>query len=391
MWAPPEKQSWISVRLSRPDMLDLFNTPLTALTQADVQQFLDGNPAEALYWEAKGTQASADEVRKQVCGFANSHDGGFLILGAELQGSNWVLDGVEIPGNDPPVWITNVAQAVRPTPDGIDAQAIPISGTKWLVVVWIPPTPAPPCNVAGRVYERVAGQTIPVVASLRLAELFARGDTCRGRAQQRAVRAASDALVEGRQHPRYALAHAQFGLALAAAGYGVDFASGIFTRTFEQGARSSIQTVLFHDGLTSGPQTLHTDMLQNTISVTSVSADDRMGYSWQLRARRDGVISLYWVQGVGEINVSSLVAQPLKQAWTCVEEVMRPLQPTGPRYLAIEAAGARFPHNAENLGGPLPRPAVERGPLASGLPDEDVLSSVERELRRARGEHVYEP
>jgi hypothetical protein len=60
----------------------IFGVPWTELDLPDVEAFLEQADDEPLLWEAKGTQLDPNEVRRQVCGFANSHEGGFLILGA---------------------------------------------------------------------------------------------------------------------------------------------------------------------------------------------------------------------------------------------------------------------------------------------------------------------
>jgi hypothetical protein len=52
-----------------------------------IKNFLDQADDEPLLWEAKGTKLDKAEVRRQVCAFANSHEGGYLILGAERASS----------------------------------------------------------------------------------------------------------------------------------------------------------------------------------------------------------------------------------------------------------------------------------------------------------------
>src|SRR3954449_9609735 len=61
----------------------------------------------------------------RVCGFANSHEGAYLILGATRASDGrseqkWRLDGVPFP-DEPTTWVTNVVgdmeRGVRPRPD----------------------------------------------------------------------------------------------------------------------------------------------------------------------------------------------------------------------------------------------------------------------------------
>jgi predicted HTH transcriptional regulator len=62
--------------------MTLFGSPLHDLKLEDIQAFLDDADAEPLLWEAKATELRKGGVRKEVCGFANGHQTGYLILGA---------------------------------------------------------------------------------------------------------------------------------------------------------------------------------------------------------------------------------------------------------------------------------------------------------------------
>ena len=105
---------------------------------------------------------------------------------------------------------------------------------------------------------------------------------------------------------------------------------------------------------------------------------------------------MYCIQGVWQADVGIFVNTPLRRAWACADELLKPLGARGARYLNVVVAGAAFPANP---GDPPPPatgifspewPVVSRGPLSVGV-DEAVLGSLERELRRAAGETVYEP
>src|SRR5579862_7950671 len=144
--------------------MTIFGPTWDDLDLAALERFLSDAEPEPLLWEAKGVQASAGQVRRQVYGFANSHDGGYLIIGAS-QGDDrtWTLDGVEFP-NEPPTWVANVVGngGVNPYPDGLDTRSFPTVDGGYVAVVRIPPSPTPPCNAHGAVYERVSGRTISV-------------------------------------------------------------------------------------------------------------------------------------------------------------------------------------------------------------------------------------
>src|SRR5207302_9396566 len=106
------------------ELVTIFGTRWNELELEHVRHFLAEAGAEALLWEAKGI-APADEhaIRKQVCGFANSHDGGYLIIGADESGGAWSLEGVEFP-DEPPLWISSIIGdgGVIPYPDGLDTR-----------------------------------------------------------------------------------------------------------------------------------------------------------------------------------------------------------------------------------------------------------------------------
>jgi hypothetical protein len=372
----------------------IFGRALRELRLEDVAAFLADAEPEPLLWEAKGIAANAHEVRRQVCGFANSHDGGDLVIGAhQADDGFWTLDGVEFP-DEPPIWVSNVVGSggVNPYPDGLDTCAWATSAGRHVAVVAVPPIATPPCNARGTVYERVSGKTISVREPLRLAELFARGDQARRDAEAKARRAAFTILTRGRSHPAHGVRHVQFGLGLAAAGYLPDISSRLFHANFEQAAVSSIRTVLDHDPLQPpGGPGIAPDVTQDSRLFEVRAADARLGSSWLVRATWDGAIGIYWVQGVDQTAIDSIVKGPVRHAWMSADELLDELAPQGPRYLQVAMAGGSFPPNRTHHPGEiLPDPSTAaRGPINRGV-DEVVLASIERELRRATGEMAYE-
>ena len=136
----------------------------------DIQAFLDDANAEPLLWEAKGTEPRKDGVRKEVCGFANGRQTGYLILGAEFDksGRKWSLPGLDFPGDDPPAWVSSVVQQLQPEPL-VDVQSIPVDEGH-VAVVEVPCIGIPPCFHNGTVYERISGQTVPVKSPQRLSD-----------------------------------------------------------------------------------------------------------------------------------------------------------------------------------------------------------------------------
>lgn len=354
-------------------------------------RFLADAEPKPLLWEAKGIEAKAGEVRRQVCGFANSHDGGYLIIGAS-QGDDgsWTLDGVEFP-DEPPTWVANVVGngGVNPYPDGLDTKSLPTADGRFVAVVRVPSSPTPPCNAHGTVYERVSGRTISVREPLRLAELFARGDEAHREAQKNADAAARQILIAGRDSGRYGPTHVQFGLGAAAAGYQSGVASRLFGRAFEERVLACIGT-LAH-GPTLGPPRLELTVTQDSRQFVSEGTERLLGRSWIIRATWHGDIGIYWTQAIDTPEIHSVIEGPARQAWAGADDLLNALAARGARYLRVDIAGGSFPPNESNRLRPLdpPRTVVGRGPLAPGVHGA-VLASIERELRRATGEMAYE-
>ncbi|MCL4287117.1 MAG: putative DNA binding domain-containing protein [Thermoleophilia bacterium] len=140
-------------------MMNLFGSSWDDLTLEAVETFLAGAEEEPLLWEAKGTALEAYAVRKAVCAFANSHEGGYLILGASREGRVWSLDGLQFP-DEAAVWVDKVVgDGIRPRPE-IDVKAFPVARNRHVAVVLVTPITVPPCINRGTVYERVPGRSI---------------------------------------------------------------------------------------------------------------------------------------------------------------------------------------------------------------------------------------
>lgn len=374
--------------------MTIFGVPWNELRLEHLERFLADAEPEPLLWEAKGVQANAGEVRRQVCGFANSHDGGYLIIGAEQADNGaWSLEGVVFP-DEPPVWVANVVGngGVNPYPDGLDTRPFMTTDNRHVAVVRVAPTPTPPCNAHGTVYERVSGRTISVREPLRLAQLFARGDQARKNAESKAHEAARWVLLEGRNHPRYANDRPQFGLSLAAAGYLPDISSRLFTARFDDGVIAAMRQLHSGPRFPDGPR-IDSEVRQDSRQFTLVGYDDAFGQSWLVRATWSGAVAVYWVQPIPAARIDILMSGPVREAWTAAQAILGLLAPQGPRYLQLAVAGGQFPGNPVSVeSGVYERPptVAGRGPLPAGV-HTSVLDSMERELRRATGEMAHEP
>jgi hypothetical protein len=360
--------------------MTVFGPPWEELQLEHVATFLEEAGSEPLLWEAKGTEAKAKEVRRQVCGFANSHEGGYLILGAnETSDGAWSLDGINFP-DEPPIWITNVVGGggVNPYPDGLDVRSWAVEEGRQVAVVRIPSIAVPPCNTGGIVYERVSGKTIAVTDPTRLAALFERGDVARQAGVTKAEQATRQVLLRAGVVP----ANAQFALGLAAPGYPLDLTSRLFTPSFEAAAHQRIQEVLCDDRERPpfAPTILRV-VTQGEWQYSVGARDRRLGYDWHLSIARDGSVGVHWTMGVQETTVASLVGQggPMERAWRYAHDTLVGLGLQGPCYLNV-VVGVPFP--------PPTMAIVARGPVSG--PTKDTLTSIERELRRATGEPILE-
>jgi hypothetical protein len=194
-------------------------------------------------------------------------------------------------------------------------------------------------------------------------------------------------------HPKHMATDVQFGLGAAAAGYEPDISSRLFGRAFDERMRSIIETMRKSDRLQPTPLPPRPETVQDA-RLFQVLAGHRLGDNWWIRAGWDGAVGIWWSMAIEQTMPESLVAGPVRVAWTAADEILRSLEARGPRYIAVTFAGGRFPPNPMELpqfGADRPKvPLAARGPLPAGISDE-ILGSLEREFRRALGEVVYEP
>jgi hypothetical protein len=378
-------------------VIDIFRGKALALVELDdVAALLDDVAAEPLHWEAKGIKVNPGEVRKQICGFANSQDGGFLILGTVADEGAWHLDGVVFPNDDPPAWMSDVAQGVQPYPEGLDTQPLQTEDGKWITVTWVPPTPTPPCNAHGTVYERVSGATRSVREPLRLSELITRGETAHGTAKWQAKHAAERASAFGAKLLEAPAENVSFALGLRAVAYDEDLRVHLFSPTMIE---LLLDTVPGSRGSKLGKDVL-IDHRQDAVIAYPYGATQDIGAGeWVVHVAWDGSVGVACrvarVERVG--HVESLVNEHIRKAWEISAKAIRLLGPRGPAYLQIVLGGKQFdeaksdePSLASNISGWQPG-VIDRGPIEIAISDE-ILSGVEREIRRLlKFERVFEP
>jgi hypothetical protein len=382
----------------------IFGASWHELSLEHLQSYLDQADDEPLLWEAKGTRLDPHEVRRQVCGFANSHEGGFLILGAESTGpgeaKGWALTGVPFP-DEPRTWVSPVVgdleRGVRPLPD-FDVQAWRVAEGH-VAVVRVRPTSTPPCITNGTVYERVPGKTQTVREPMQLAALFARGDEARSNARARADRAAetvldrwlpprfpANPLVEGdgdddsAESPDFV----RFVVGMAATGNPPNISGRLFKNEFAEELWTRLR---------ARPSFMPPEFRQPPDPV--FWSQDAL--TWRHYMRTDDALTVVrasWdgAAAVGQLILSedvypdSFVQNRVVPQWGIADEIVSgQLGGFGDVYVTVMFLGGRFPRRTQD--GPI---VMRRGPIQSGI-DEAHASSLGRELMRAVGNIEPEP
>jgi hypothetical protein len=369
----------------------LLGHPLHELTAEHVSVFLKGAEAEPLLWEAKGTALDKHVLRREVCGFANGHETAYLILGADRREGKWLLDGIDF-DDDPPAWVSSViADGLRPVPL-IDIASIRLEGRRQLAIVEITPIAIAPCISRGTVFERVSGRTVPVKDPVRLAELYQRGSTAREAVLESAHNAAvsvitnSDVGFVGGPWPHLALA-------VSATGHPPDIGSRLFSAEFEAEMTEIIERELIPP-LPGAPSPL-SPSLRTSFSQSNriAECEDPRGRGrpcyWHVRVIWNGTVAICGGWDIDGVTAQSLHSNLIEPSWRTAGALLEALGGFGPVQMELQVQGnGRLP--GAPVGDPPPRMRLGRGPYSSP-PEERMLRGVERELRRAVGEPVYEP
>jgi hypothetical protein len=371
-------------------MPSLFAVPFSELTLADLDVFMAGAEPEPLLWEAKGGQKlDPHAVRRQCGGFANSHEGGYLILGATEAGvGKWTLDGWPFPEGEAPRWVTSCLQeGVRPVPR-YDVRTFRVDNDHQVAVVEVQPLGAGPCIVRGTVYERVPGATIPVKEPGRLADLFTRGEQTRTRARHAAenARAAgfqritaminreADDEDDRASHKTLMMA---FGMAAATA------SEDIAAQLFRESTRDLLLRIGAELGASSYP-------VQPNV-WSEVAQDRRMTVVQPVASHQpDWAISAFWDGSVGVAcrapggagYAEGIVNELIARAQTQARNIADHLGADGPTCLDIVVVDPAYSSLSNAI-------TIRRGPIDAYTPPD--WDSVRRELEHAMGIDVAEP
>lgn len=393
-------------------MLDLFPVPWDELDLENLDGFLRVAQPEPLHWEAKGTQVRPDQVTKAAGAFANSFDGGYLILGAteskrEKRSSQWTLDGAAF-SEEPALWVSKVIDAgLRPRP-AFQIRTLECADERHVVIVWVPPVDVSPCVVGGTVYERLPGQSVPVKDPQRLADLYGRGQAAVKSAQSAADSRSEhllDELLEG--------AHEDMGRTSSAGAAGMAFnlprtftevgrggnlmrvsvglrpvslagdpASHLFTVSFAKAMQQALVTSIGKEG----PVTAQPGLGQSQTTMWS-NISGSWNSQWRLKAWADGSVGAIFEEREENGHASGL-RDRLYDAWALADQFARRLGGGPEHYMVARITGVL--HLSRSAG--MRRvPVIQRGLIRLPERDSAEFHHVYRELQRIGGEFAWEP
>ena len=349
-----------------------FGEVWASLSLGDLETFLATAGEEALTWECKGAKVHPASVLRTAAGFANSELGGYLILGATWADGAWILSGADLVP-DVTAWLGSAVNRLSPRPHH-DAKTFTVEGTGARVVVLaIEPVSAPPCLTPdGGVFDRVVGQTVPVTDPGRLAALFARGDAAE-QSVERAVGAALTADFVPRGGKGYDLPVILVGL--GALGDNLDHERTLFAKPFAELFRGVLNRWWGSGANHCRPQlTFRQDGLAGSLECEFHDAR-----TVRLAARLDGVATLALYTGDPDGLPAACDRQLLGDIWGSIHDLL-----TGFAADVREVYLSMTVLRNNSTGVPIARRFSLEEPV------DPILDSINRDLRRARGEVVWE-
>jgi Putative DNA-binding domain len=371
-----------------------FGVPWPELDLEHVESFLANAGGEPLLWESKGTDfPRPDSIAKHVCGFANAIDGGYLLLGFERVGDQWKASGFDFPGDDPPVWVSDVVGTLRPRPR-IDVRDWR-TAKKRAAVVRVAPAAEPPCMTrGGQVFERVSGATIPVRDPGDLRRLYARGEAASAQAEVSALAAAAFVETLEPSAPPYLV----IGLGLSQVGHPPDISSRLFTPSFvekviNQVNAMPVEPLFFEDG----PRGATVYPQQSAVVATTTGETQQ---TWRIRAAWDGSVAAFLTVVPEEEHEGRIYADVLFEAGVeplarVVSELASVLESYGRGHIVLRVLARSFKISfatrVHTLPGPNTIAPIRRWTESDPAITEQHVESMKRELLRACQLPVWEP
>ena len=280
-----------------------------------------------------------------------------------------------------------------------------------VAIARVEPIAVPPCMTpGGGVYQRVAGDTVPVRAPLVLLELARRGEAALERARSTALSRAEGLLAEPPAMPpaRWVSLPSgnrsrtpTFALTVAAAGPPADIELRPFRERFADLLIELAQTRLQPEPHVPMPyQSAPRPYFSQTQLQVSLVGADR---GWALIASREGAVSVVYFLARGDVSLDALLTLggdreaafdapgqregdgPLARAWRTAGEVLLALGCSGPMQLAtvLDGTTPRLAGGAERIG-------LERR-TRTAMPSVADFTALAHELKRAVGRPQLEP
>jgi hypothetical protein len=364
-------------------MYELFEVPWDAVELSHVTALLEASEPEPLVWEAKGgDEIKPDEVRRQAGAFANSSEGGYLILGASYTDGCWVLDGMKFPQGEPPRFVSSCLQHnIRPRPT-FDVRCWSVGDGRHVAVVQVFPLEAGPCVVGGTVHERIPGAVVRVSDPGRLAELISRGQRAHEAARRHAADAVDSCVPELPDAP-HVDANDEGALYVAVGVASLAPLSDVSSRLFRESTRESMAAL--GEGLAEPVVPLAPTMIPSVAQnrrVVTISTFEPHRPNWAIAGFWTGATAVA-ARAVGHGTPKLIVDEFVVPAYAACVQVAQRLGASDTGYLQVLVQDHRVRGLQDGVN-------IARGPIALALTGLD-RESVTRELSRSMGHDVPEP
>lgn len=365
--------------------MSIFGVPWDELSLEHVEAFLAAAGTESLTWDAKGTQLPRpDSVAKHVCGFANSVDGGYLLIGVQRDSEGaWDANGVDFPNDDPPVWVSGVVSTLRPRPR-VDVRGWPVK-EKRVAVVRIDPVAEPPCMTrGGQVFERVSGATVPVTDPTELVRLFGRGEAAAARARRDAEAVADERV--GHDFVR----QGHFVLVVSAAA--VSYPPGIDARLFTPETKESLSQRSANQLRPNRYVNLGGARIASGIGglVALLASNQPTDKKWTVALARSGAVSVTGTIAESETGTELLMEDVVRPAWSVASEFVERLGGSGRTAVHVRTLGQIRIEQTTGIIGELRPTSIDEWTAEPNFKD-DEFQVVRRHLIRSAGIEEWEP
>jgi hypothetical protein len=385
------------------------------LEQRHLEDFLHDAHDEGLTWEVKGDRKTSrwprpEQVYEPACAFANSLDGGLLIIGAERRQdergkaqTGWDLRGLLSPREEIPLWIGRQIDRLRPRPSHWPPKVWKVGEGRIAAAVLIEPVPDPPCVTPdGRVLQRTSGASIPVTDPTVLARLQERGQSARKQAEDTAEMVATwarDVPIKLQGGPAaWPVEVGHLTVGMAATGYESDIGSRLFHETFPERLRAARHELPAVRGAGPFDEPYHRRLIGQGFVAGRFDPQflDDFEHHWAVVAHWSGGVAITtspYRDGAWDL----IRDEALRPAFKVAADLVSALGGLGPRYCYVlaepeppvpEKRGLAVVHYASQ-----PDPVFGREGTARWIeepePTEDDLRYVLDELRRGAGEEVW--